>query len=123
MKHYVGTVEEVTENQPKIIEIDGVSIGVIYNNGDYHAIRNVCPHKHGPICEGTVRGTMLPSNPKEYEYGMEEQIIVCPWHGWEFDLETGKGLFGNDRKLKKYSLEINDDKIYDEVKGKRKKKK
>lgn len=122
MKHYVGTVDELSESQPKIIEIDGISIGIIYNSGNYYAIRNTCPHKNGPICKGTVRGTMLPSDPQEYKYGMKEQVIACPWHGWEFDLETGKGLFGNDRKLKKYSIEINDDKIYIEIKGKRRKK-
>lgn len=121
MKYYVGTVDEIAECQPKIIEIEGISIGIIYTNGNYHAIRNVCPHKQGPICKGDVRGTMLPTNPQEYMYGMEEQVIVCPWHGWEFDLETGEGLFSiNDRKLKKYSIEINDDKIYVEIKAKRK---
>ena len=30
--------------------------------------------------------------PHEYVYGRHEQVIRCPWHGWEFDLESGRSL-------------------------------
>lgn len=36
---------------------------------------------------------MLPSPPQEYIYGMENLVLACPWHGWEFDIRTGQALF------------------------------
>jgi nitrite reductase/ring-hydroxylating ferredoxin subunit len=40
---------------------------------------------------------MLPSSPQEYVYGMEGRIVRCPWHKFEFDLETGCSLHDPDR--------------------------
>ena len=47
----------------------------------------------GPsMCRGTVNGTFLAAGPHEYVYGNHEKVIRCPWHGWEFDLESGRSL-------------------------------
>jgi 3-phenylpropionate/trans-cinnamate dioxygenase ferredoxin subunit len=50
---------------------------------------------------------MLPSAVGEFRYGLEGRIIRCPWHGWEFDLTTGKSVFKPDRvKLKVYPVTV-----------------
>jgi nitrite reductase/ring-hydroxylating ferredoxin subunit len=54
------------------------------------AVLNVCPHEVAPVCLGGVRGTALASMPGEYTWGREGVILACPWHGWEFDLLTGR---------------------------------
>ena len=111
--HYICKVDELLEDKPKIIEIDGKSIGIIHKNGKYYAIRNECPHRLSPLCKGTLGGTMLPSNPQEYKYGMDGQVIQCPWHGWEFDLETGKALFETSKlRVTTYPVELKNDEIY-----------
>lgn len=46
------------------------------------------------MCHGLVGGTMLPSEPDEYVYGREGMVIRCPWHAYEFDLETGESVGG-----------------------------
>lgn len=61
-------------------------------DGRLFAFRNVCPHQGAPLSAGVVGGTMLPSAPHEYVYGMEGRILRCPWHKFEFDLETGCSL-------------------------------
>ena len=66
-------------------------------DGRLFAIRNVCPHQGAPLCTGVVGGTMLPSAPHEYVYGMGGKVIRCPWHKFEFDLETGRSLHDPDR--------------------------
>jgi nitrite reductase (NADH) small subunit len=49
----------------------------IFNLGDRFAtIENECPHKGGPLCDGIVSGT----------------AVVCPLHGWRFDLNTGMAV-------------------------------
>lgn len=50
---------------------------------------------------GSVKGTTLPSAPGEYLYSREGEILRCPWHGWEFDLTSGKSLFDPQRCLVK----------------------
>lgn len=91
-KHVVGPVSEIPSGTRKLVEISGRSIGVFNVRGRFFALRNSCPHQGGPLCLGYWGGTTLRSPPGEYRYGREEEIIRCPWHGWEFDLTTGKAI-------------------------------
>ena len=61
--------------------------------GRYHALRNVCPHQGAPLCEGPLTGTALPGPPGTFRYGQEGEILRCPWHGWEFDVTSGRSIF------------------------------
>ena len=89
----VCSIDELPPGSRRIAKVRNHSIGIFNVDGDLFAIRNVCPHQGAELCLGTVRGTMLPSAPYEYRYGHEGRVLRCPWHGWEFDLRTGKKLF------------------------------
>lgn len=117
MEHHVGHVDEIPEKDALIVEAAGRSIGLFKVDGQLYAVKNVCPHKQAPLARGTVGGTMLPSaNPGELEFGLDNRVLKCPWHGWEFDLETGKCLFGvSDRRVATYAVQIRDDQVYVEV--------
>ena len=67
----------------------------------------------GPICKGTISGTFIPSDPGEFKYDFEGQILRCPWHRYEYNLLTGEIMF-NDLKLrlKFYEHKIENDVIY-----------
>lgn len=89
-----------------IVELEGRSIGIFNVDGRPYALRNACPHQGGPLCAGTVGGTMLPSDPHRYVYGRHDQVIRCPWHGWEFDIETGVSLFDPGRRVRSYPVTV-----------------
>ncbi len=101
----VCCVVELPPGERKIVEADGKSIGVFNVHGKFYALRNICPHQFAPLCEGTITGTTLPSKVGEYSYAREGEIIRCPWHGWEFDITTGKSIF-NPHKVKARSYEV-----------------
>jgi nitrite reductase (NADH) small subunit len=94
-QHVVCRAEDLPLGARKIIDIDGRSIGVFNVGGSLYAIRNLCPHRGAPLCEGTLGGTMLPSDPHTYVYGSDDRLLRCPWHGWEIDLETGKPKYNH----------------------------
>jgi nitrite reductase/ring-hydroxylating ferredoxin subunit len=77
----------------KILKVGGREIGVFHTKAGLFAVRNSCPHQAAPLCLGPVTGTTMPSMPGEYVWGMDGQVLRCPWHGWEFDLKTGVGLY------------------------------
>jgi nitrite reductase/ring-hydroxylating ferredoxin subunit len=107
MKRYpVLRVDELPENGHKIVEVRGIQYGVYRIKGEYYAWRNVCPHAGAPVCVGKVCGTRLPSLVYEYKYGRENEILRCPWHGWEFDLLTGEHLVDPETKLRRGKLEV-----------------
>jgi 3-phenylpropionate/trans-cinnamate dioxygenase ferredoxin subunit len=91
--HVVGTTDEIGPGQRKIVEIDGRSIGVFNVGGRYYALRNRCPHAGARLCEGILTGLVTSSTPGEYTYLRTGEILRCPWHGWEFDIATGRSWF------------------------------
>jgi 3-phenylpropionate/trans-cinnamate dioxygenase ferredoxin subunit len=105
--HQVCKVDDLPVGERKIVEIDGKSIGVFNVHGKFHAIRNSCPHQLAPLCLGRVSGTTLPGKVGEYNYGRDGEIIRCPWHGWEFDITTGRSVFNPHRcRVRSYQVTV-----------------
>ncbi|HEX3326835.1 MAG TPA: Rieske 2Fe-2S domain-containing protein [Actinomycetota bacterium] len=96
MEHLAGSAEALRREGCRVIEAEGRRVAVLSVGERFFALRDRCPHKGASLCEGTVGGTFLPSAPQEYLYGMDNSVIRCPWHGWEFDLETGRSLMEPD---------------------------
>ncbi|WP_127587392.1 Rieske (2Fe-2S) protein [Paenibacillus koleovorans] len=118
MRYKVAEAGALTEGGRLIVSVRGMELGLFLINGKYRAWRNVCPHAAAPVCVGMVTGTRLLSNVYEYEYGLDRQVLRCPWHGWEFDLATGRHLAGGAAKLRGFEVEADDTGIYVVLSGK-----
>jgi nitrite reductase (NADH) small subunit len=108
----VARVDELKPGECKLVEIKQRSIGLFNVNGEIVAALNVCPHELAPVCRGRVGGTTLPSPPGEYRWGRDGEILACPWHGWEFDLLSGRALADERVRLRLYPVTVEDDTIY-----------
>jgi nitrite reductase/ring-hydroxylating ferredoxin subunit len=115
--HAVAEVAEIPPGERKIVEIEGQSVGIFRVGDEYVAILNVCPHEFAPVCMGRVGGTTLPSAPGEWTWGREGEILACPWHGWEFELLTGKALFANRPRLRLFPIKVEGETIYVSLTG------
>lgn len=111
-KHFAGTVKELKEQGRMIVQVKKLEVGIFNVSNHYYAWVNVCPHAAAPICEGVICGTRLPSLVYDYKYGKEQEVIRCPWHGWEFDLQTGKHLAEEKVKLREVEVEVEGDEIF-----------
>lgn len=98
---------DLQPGQRKIVDIDGLSIGVFNVNGRFHALLNRCPHMGGPLCAGLIRGLVVGPEPYKYELEREGEILRCPWHGWEFDITNGRSVFNPNRmRTKSYQVTV-----------------
>jgi nitrite reductase (NADH) small subunit len=88
----VGSVEDVRREGCRVVDVSGRPVGVISVGDDFYAVSDRCPHMGASMCTGSLSGTLVPSDPHVLQYGMDERVLRCPWHGWEFDLETGRSL-------------------------------
>ena len=107
----VCTAEELPVGARKIVEINGRSIGVFHTpGGELFAVRNICPHHGAQLCLGKVQSTILMDDESgELVLGYENRILRCPWHGYEFDLSTGRSLTAPDRwRVRHYDVAIED---------------
>jgi nitrite reductase/ring-hydroxylating ferredoxin subunit len=92
-KYVVGAIEDVPDRGVSVFNVGGRSIGVFRFGREVYAIRNRCPHQGGPLCRGPLVGGLTAQQPGTYDYVPDERYVQCPWHGWEFDLQTGQSWF------------------------------
>ena len=114
----VAGVEEVPPGERKIVvPFRGrAGIGVFNVNGTFHALRNICPHKIGPLCTGRVSGRTIADLPPSAQagsvrYERDGEIIRCPWHLWEFEIATGRCLVDSKVRVKTYPVRVEDGQI------------
>jgi nitrite reductase/ring-hydroxylating ferredoxin subunit len=89
-----------------------VSVGLYRHNGKYYAYLNHCPHQGGPACEGKLMNVVeckMSSKGREIDESVSADLmsIVCPWHGYGYDLETG--ICRSDKRLKLTRFEITEE--------------
>ncbi|MCY4073015.1 MAG: Rieske (2Fe-2S) protein [Chloroflexi bacterium] len=110
----VASLSELAVGERRLVQAHGKSIGLFNTGRQIVAVLNICPHAFAPVCRGKLGGTTLPSKAGEFVWGRENEILRCPWHGWEFDLHSGQCLTDR-RRLKRFPVQIRDDEIYVEV--------
>jgi nitrite reductase (NADH) small subunit len=88
----VGPADDVRREGCRMVSVAGRPVGVISVGEEFYAVADRCPHMGASMCAGSLSGTFLPSAPHELVYGMDQRVLRCPWHGWEFDLESGRSL-------------------------------
>jgi nitrite reductase/ring-hydroxylating ferredoxin subunit len=96
-----ATIDEIPDGGRKLIRVRGREI-VIFRVGDkYHAMLNRCPHQGAALCAGRISGFMRSDRPGEFTLEREGEVIVCPWHGWHFDILNGQSWCDPDSILAK----------------------
>ncbi|MDM5147405.1 Rieske (2Fe-2S) protein [Candidatus Persebacteraceae bacterium Df01] len=112
-KHFVCETIALLPGERRLLDVGSRSIGVFNVDGSYYALLNVCPHTGGNLCEGPVCGTNLPVDDYRYEYGMENKVLRCAWHGWEFDITTGACLIEASKlRAKTYPVEVENEQVF-----------
>ena len=96
---YLCSIEELKEYLGRRFLVNDVEIAVFKINNEVFAVSNICPHQQSHLI---------------YDGFIEDEFVICPAHGWKFNLRTGKKNTGSNG-LQVYPVEIVDDKVYVKV--------
>lgn len=112
-EYVVAKLEDLPEGGSLIVKVNGREIGVFNVHGHYYALPNVCFHQNGPLCQGSISGTLVANVETNWknEWVRDGEIIVCPWHSLEYNITTGKSLAYPDRRLPVYKVRAEDGEI------------
>ena len=113
----VGAVEEFEDRSKRVVTVGNAEIGVFRLGDDFHAWRNVCPHQGGPVCQGRLYPLVrenLDDQMKSHGrlYDEDKLNIVCPWHGLEFDIRTGKHPGTSELALDPVTVQVEAGDVY-----------
>jgi nitrite reductase/ring-hydroxylating ferredoxin subunit len=106
-KHVIAPLRDFPAGSRRLVDVKGRAIVVFNVNGEFFALANRCPHQGGSLVQGHLVGLIEASEPGCYRYSRRGEIIRCPWHGWEFDLRTGKSWCEPDRvRARQFAVSI-----------------
>ncbi len=94
-----ATTDEIEPGTGKLVQVNGLEIAVFNVGGRFYASGAVCPHEGGPLEDGTLDG----------------DVVICPWHGFDFDLKTGECLVDSDLRVPTYPVKVEGDSIWVET--------
>jgi nitrite reductase/ring-hydroxylating ferredoxin subunit len=109
--------DEVREAEGVLATVDGIEVGVFRVNGELVAYENRCRHQGGPVCTGAVLGKLEAvlgpgRTVVEERFSESELHLVCPWHGWEYQLSTGENTVDPSLRLRSFRVTERDGQVY-----------
>ncbi len=95
----VGTLSDLPPGKAKTIEVHGKPVALYNVGGTLCATVNTCPHRGGPLGEGDLEGA----------------VITCPWHGFQYDVTSGKCLTNPGLALSCHKVRVDGQEILVQV--------
>ena len=112
----VGKLADIADGDYRIFAVEELEVGIFRNGSKVLAYENVCPHAGGPVCQGKIFHQVEEMiTPDKKSAGLrfgKQRHIVCPWHGYEFDLATGCHPGDASVRLTPVPVAVRDGKIY-----------
>lgn len=92
MKRYVKVARkgDLEPGTGMTVDVNGTPVAVFNVDGVYHAIHNICPHEDGPLGEGEL----------------SRNIVICPWHAYEFDVASGQCLTEPAYSVERFEVRV-----------------
>jgi len=95
----VCKTSDIPVGSGRTVDVKGTSVALFNVEGAFYAINDTCMHRGGPLGEGEVDG----------------KIVICPWHGWRFDVTTGANEFNPSLAVEKYEVKVEGDDLWVET--------
>jgi len=90
---------EIPPGQIREIQLQGTAIAVANVGGQFRAINNTCLHRGGPLGQGSLQGN----------------VVTCPWHGWTYDVTSGKVTTNQTAGVACYPVELRGEDLYVDI--------
>ena len=114
---HVGSADAFSDPGRKVVDAGGVEVGIFKLGGAFYAYENRCPHLDGPVCQGKMLPLALEAVAADGTssgrvFSKENMNVVCPWHGFEFDIRTGEHPMDRRVRLRRVPVRLADGEVY-----------
>jgi nitrite reductase (NADH) small subunit len=86
---------DVPEGCGRTVDVKGKPVAIFNVGGNFYAISDTCVHRGGPLGEGELDG----------------KTVVCPWHGWRYDVTTGENELNPSVSVQRYQIKVDGDDV------------
>jgi nitrite reductase (NADH) small subunit len=86
----VARADELAPGEVRRVQAGEEEIALARIGDDFYAVQGACLHLEGPLGDGRL----------------EDHVLTCPWHGWQYDLRTGRNEFDLAIQLRTYDVRV-----------------
>jgi nitrite reductase (NADH) small subunit len=116
MKHVLFPLDEIAPGEMRPVKIEDRDIVIARTpDGMVHALRDYCPHFGAKLSAGSLQPMVGGEHTGQYDIAEGRFVARCPWHGYEFDLETGYCPADKRVRIPTYLVTVESGKIAVEV--------
>jgi nitrite reductase/ring-hydroxylating ferredoxin subunit len=112
----IGKLNDIADGDYKIFAVEELEVGIFRTGSKVLAYENICPHAGGPVCQGKIFHQVEEMiTPDKKSAGLrfgKQRHIVCPWHGYEFDIATGCHPGDSTVRLTPVKVAVRDGQIF-----------
>ncbi|HEY4774249.1 MAG TPA: Rieske (2Fe-2S) protein [Xanthobacteraceae bacterium] len=107
----IGAASEFGDPGRKVIAFENFEVGVFKLGGEFYAWLNHCPHMGGPACQGKIIPKVdeviaADRTSKGMAFSKTQLNVVCPWHGYEFDIRSGRHAGNSTMRLRPMAVRV-----------------
>ena len=95
----VARKDEIPAGSIREFQVEGLTIAIANVGDKFYAIHNTCLHRGGSLGQGVLQGV----------------AVTCPWHGWQYDVTTGKLVMNQTIGVKTFAIEARGDDLWIEA--------
>jgi nitrite reductase/ring-hydroxylating ferredoxin subunit len=110
---YICGADELAVGEIRRITVDGRSWALVRTPDAFFAVGTKCAHQGADLMGSRqLQGTIVDGQVGAFCYGMDAQVLRCPWHNWEYDVTTGESLHDRRRRLASRPVTVIDGALY-----------
>jgi nitrite reductase (NADH) small subunit len=91
--------KEIEPGTIRECDVRGTLVALAHLQDKFFAISNICVHRGGPLGQGELA----------------DEVVTCPWHGWEFNVQTGKCVLNPEMAVACYAVEVRGDEVFVDI--------
>jgi nitrite reductase (NADH) small subunit len=88
----LARAEDVPPGTARVVKAGDHELALYNVDGEFYATQGKCLHLKGPLGDGEL----------------EDAVITCPWHGWQYDVRTGENEFDRAIQLETFEVVVED---------------
>jgi nitrite reductase (NADH) small subunit len=86
----VARADELAPGEVRRVQAGEEEVALARIGDEFYAVQGACLHLEGPLGDGRL----------------EDHVLTCPWHGWQYDVRTGKNEFDLAIQLRTYDVRV-----------------